>query len=97
MMCSSDLGILASYPSNSIAVVSFTVYSSSYSVGVFCACVKLMSKLEVEQHTIIKFLIKLGKMGTKIHEMLVQVYGDNAFKKQLFTSGVTGFLRVEKM
>jgi hypothetical protein len=29
--------------------------------------------------------------------MLVQVYGDNAFKKQLFTSGVTGFLRVEKM
>jgi hypothetical protein len=29
----------------------------------------------------IKFLVKLGKNGSEIREMLVQVYGDNAMKK----------------
>jgi hypothetical protein len=29
----------------------------------------------------IKFLVKLGKSGTEIREMLVQVYRDNAMKK----------------
>ena len=29
----------------------------------------------------IKFLVKLGKSGNKIREMLVQVYGDNVMKK----------------
>jgi hypothetical protein len=29
----------------------------------------------------IKFLVKLGKSGSKIREMLVQVYGDDAKKK----------------
>ena len=29
----------------------------------------------------IKFLVKLGKSGNKIREMLGQVYGDNAMKK----------------
>jgi len=29
----------------------------------------------------IKFLVKLGKSGNEIREMLVQVYGDNAMKK----------------
>jgi len=28
-----------------------------------------------------KFLVKLGKSGNEIREMLVQVYGDNAMKK----------------
>jgi hypothetical protein len=28
-----------------------------------------------------KFLVKLGKSGSKIREMLVQVYGDNAVKQ----------------
>jgi len=38
-------------------------------------------ELELEQQTNIKFLVKLGKSGNKIREMLVQVYGDNAMKK----------------
>ena len=40
-----------------------------------------MLELALEQQTNIKFLVKLGKSGNKIREMLVQVYGDNAMKK----------------
>jgi len=40
-----------------------------------------MSELELEQRMNIKFLVKLGKSGNKIRDMLVQVYGDNAMKK----------------
>jgi cytochrome c-type biogenesis protein CcmH/NrfF len=40
-----------------------------------------MSELELEQRTNIKFLVKLGKSGNEIREMLVQGYGDNAMKK----------------
>jgi len=40
-----------------------------------------MSEHELEQQMNIKFLVKLGKSGNKIREMLVQVYGDNAMKK----------------
>ena len=40
-----------------------------------------MSELELEKRTNIKFLIKLGKSGNEIREMLVQVYGDNDKKK----------------
>jgi len=40
-----------------------------------------MSELELEQRTNIKFLIKLGKSGNEVREMLVQVYGDNVMKK----------------
>jgi len=40
-----------------------------------------MSELELEQRTNIKFLVKLGKSGNEIREMLLQVYGDNAMKK----------------
>jgi hypothetical protein len=29
----------------------------------------------------LELLVKLGKSGSKIREMLVQVYGDNAMKK----------------
>jgi hypothetical protein len=32
-------------------------------------------------------LVELGKSGSEIREMLVQVYVDNAMKKQQFTSG----------
>jgi len=35
-----------------------------------------MSELELEQRTNIKFLVKLGKSGNEIREMLVHVYGD---------------------
>ena len=40
-----------------------------------------MWELELEQRTNIKFLVKLGKSGNEIREMLVQVYGDNGMKK----------------
>jgi len=40
-----------------------------------------MSELELGQRTKIKFLVKLGKSGNEIREMLVQVYEDNAVKK----------------
>jgi hypothetical protein len=40
-----------------------------------------MSELELEERTNIKFLVKLGKSGKEIREMLVQVYRDNAMKK----------------
>jgi len=40
-----------------------------------------MSELELEQQTNFKFLVKLGKSGNKIREILVQVYRDNAMKK----------------
>jgi cytochrome c-type biogenesis protein CcmH/NrfF len=36
------------------------------------------SELELEQRTNIKFVVKLGKSGNEIREILVKVYGDNA-------------------
>jgi hypothetical protein len=39
----------------------------------------------------IKFLVKLGKSGSKIREMLVQVYKDNAVKKTTVYTWVTRF------
>jgi len=46
-----------------------------------------MSELDLEQRTNIKFLVKLGKSGNEIREILVQVYRDNAIRKQQFASG----------
>jgi len=40
-----------------------------------------MSELKLEQRTNIKFLVKIGKSGNEIRQMLVQIYGDNAMKK----------------
>ena len=48
---------------------------------VFWSAVARMSTLELEQRTNVRFLVKLGKSGKEIREMLVQVYGDNAMKK----------------
>jgi len=63
------------------------IYGSLFLSGIYycqhvfwCAAVR-MSELELEQQTKIKFLVKLGKSGNKIREMLMQVYGDNAMKK----------------
>ena len=46
----------------------------------WCAAVR-MWELELEQQMNIKFLVKLGKNGNEIREMLVQGYGDNAMKR----------------
>ena len=35
---------------------------------------------QLEQRINIKFLVKLGKNGTEIHQMLQQVYGEDALK-----------------
>jgi len=52
-----------------------------YCLHVFWCAAARMSELELEQRTNIKFLVKLGKSGNEIREMLVKVYGDNAMKK----------------
>jgi len=52
-----------------------------YCLRVFWCAAARMSELELEQRTNVKFLVKLGKSGNEIREMLVQVYGDNAMKK----------------
>jgi hypothetical protein len=38
-----------------------------------------------------ELLVKLGKSGSEIREMLVQVYGDNAMKKTAVYKWVTRF------
>jgi len=50
-----------------------------------------MSELELEQRTNIKFLVKPGKSGNEIREMLVQVYGDNAMMKTAVYNWVKRF------
>jgi len=52
-----------------------------YCLRVFWCSVARMSELELEQRTNIQFLVKLGKSGNEIREMLMQVNGDNAMKK----------------
>jgi len=62
----------------------------------WCATARI-SELELEQQTNIKFLVKLGKSGNEIREMLMQVYGDNAMKKTAMYKWVKLFLREEKV
>jgi len=69
------------------AVLLLLIYGSLFLSGIYyclrvfwCAAAR-MPELELEQRTNIKFLVKLGKSGKEIREMLVQVYGDNATKK----------------
>jgi enamine deaminase RidA (YjgF/YER057c/UK114 family) len=50
-----------------------------------------MSEPELEQRTNTKFLVKLGKSGNEIREVLVQVYGDNAMKKTALYKWVKHF------
>jgi hypothetical protein len=45
----------------------------------------------------IKFLVKLAKSGSKIRDMLVQVYGDNAMKKTAVYKWVTRFSEGESV
>ena len=43
-----------------------------YCLHVFWCAAARMSELELEQRTNIKFLVKLGKSGNQIREMLVE-------------------------
>jgi len=58
-----------------------------YCLRVFWCAATRMSELESEQRTNVKFLVKLGKSGNEIREILVQVYVDNAMKKTAVYSG----------
>ena len=68
-----------------------------YCLRVFWCAATRMLELELEQRTNIKFLVKLGKSGNEIREMLVQVYGDNATKKTAVYKRVKHFLREKKV
>ena len=69
-----------------------------YCLRVFWCAAARMSELELEQRTTnIKFLVKLGKSGKEIREMLVQVYGDNAMKITAVYKWVKRFFREEKV
>ena len=77
------------------------IYGSLFLSGIYyCLCVfwcaaARMSELELEQRTNVKCLVKLGKSGNEIREMLVQVYGDNDMKKTAVYSGWIVLLREE--
>jgi transposase len=47
----------------------------------FSTIVELEIDQQLEQQIIIKFLVKLGKSGPKICQMLQQAYGENALKR----------------
>jgi len=61
--------------------VSLFLSGICYSLRVFWCAAARMSELELEQQMNINFLVKLGKSGNEIREMLVQVYGDNGMNK----------------
>jgi len=46
---------------------------------------------QLEQWINIKFLVKLGKNGPEIHQMLQQVYGEDALKERTFFKWVQRF------
>ena len=68
-----------------------------YCLRVFWCAAARISELELEQRMNIKFIVKLGKSGNEIREMLVQVYGGNAMKKTAVYKCVKLFLREEKV
>jgi hypothetical protein len=47
----------------------------------FSSTVKIEIDHQLEQQINIKLLVKLGKNGPKIHQMLQQVYGEDAVKE----------------
>jgi len=51
----------------------------------------------MSQQTNIKFLVKLGKSGNEMKEMLLQVHGYNTMKKTEIYNWVKLFLREEKV
>jgi len=67
-----------------------------YCLRVFWCAAARMSELELEQRTNTKFLVKSGKSGNEIREMLVQVYGDSAVKKTAVYKWVKLFLGKRK-
>jgi len=63
------------------------IYSSLFLSGIYyclhvfwCATVRML-ELELEQRTNIKFVVKVGRSGNEVRQMLVQFDRDNAMKK----------------
>ncbi|PNF22711.1 hypothetical protein B7P43_G07115 [Cryptotermes secundus] len=50
-----------------------------------------LTELQSEQQISIKFLVKFGKSGSEIREILMQVYRDNAMKKTAVYKWMAGF------
>ena len=80
-----------------LKAVLLLIYNSLFLSGIYyclrvfwCAAARI-SELELEQRTNIKFLVKLGKGGNEIREILGQVYGDNAMKKTVVYNWVKRF------
>jgi len=57
----------------------------------FSSIVKMEINQQLEQQINIKFLVKLGKNGPKIHQMLQQVYGEDALKERTVFKWVQSF------
>ena len=57
----------------------------------FSSIVKMEINQQLEQQINIKFLVKLGKNGPKIHQMLQQVYGEDALKERTVFKWVQRF------
>jgi len=79
------------------AVLLLFFYGSLFLNGIYyclrvlwCAASRML-ELELEQRMNITFLVKHGKSGNEIREMLVQVYGGNAMKKRAVYKWVKRF------
>jgi hypothetical protein len=63
----------------------------------FSSIVEMVIDQQLEQWINIKFLVKLGKSGPKICQMLEQAFGEDALKGALFSSGCTIIEKAEKI
>ena len=59
--------------------------------NVYSRIVKMEIDQKLEQQINIKFLVKLGKNGPEIHQMLQQVYGECALKERTVFKWVQHF------
>jgi hypothetical protein len=57
-----------------------TYFSVPVFVNAFFCAVEIEQRVLTEQRTNIKFLVKLGKSGQEILDMLETVYGESAMK-----------------
>jgi len=68
-----------------------SLFLSLLSSVFFWYTIARMLELELEQRMNIKFLVKLGKSGSEIRELLEQVYWNNAMKKTAIYKWVKRF------
>jgi hypothetical protein len=71
--------------------VLWLIYGSLFLSGIYYGLSVFWCATARRKRKNIKFLVKLGKSGSKIREILVQVYRDNAMKKTAVSKWVTHF------